>query len=183
MAAYHEPLWGQGHLDLWKSEFSLSLFGDAYAELIGRTLGRKKWPGTRHLCSFAACISSLAIDESRPRTFIKARASYHVDDVFISIQKLTRGLLKLQRDNGVEISTNINPLLAGLIQLWCKEETKWEDLLRITNLDEGDIVRASRRTVDLLRHIKNAPYLDPQIVKLAKDAFELMDKEPVKEIV
>ena len=39
------------------------------------------------------------------------------------------------------------------------------------------------RTIDLLRHIKNASYLDPQIVKLAKDAFELMDKEPVREIV
>lgn len=132
---------------------------------------------------FAACISSLAIDESRPRTYTKARAAYYVDDVFISIQKLTRNLLKLQRDNGVKISVNINPLLAGLVQLWCKEETKWEDLLRVTNLDEGDMVRAGRRTIDLLRHIKNAPYLDPKITKLAKDAFELMDKEPVKEIV
>ncbi|OGI06889.1 MAG: hypothetical protein A3I68_05870 [Candidatus Melainabacteria bacterium RIFCSPLOWO2_02_FULL_35_15] len=132
---------------------------------------------------FAACISSLAIDESRPRTYTKARASYYVDDVFISIQKLTRNLLKLQRDNGVKISVNINPLLAGLVQLWCKEETKWEDLLRVTNLDEGDMVRAGRRTIDLLRHIKNAPYLDPEITRLAKDAFELMDKEPVKEVV
>jgi len=132
---------------------------------------------------FAACVSALATDESRPRTFTKARASYHVDDVFMSMQKITRNLLKLQRDNGVEISVNINPLLAGLIQLWCKEETKWGDLLRVTNLDEGDIVRASRRTIDLLRHIKNAPYADSKIIALAKDAFELMDKEPVREIV
>ena len=132
---------------------------------------------------FAACISSLATDSSRPRTFIKARASYHVDDVFISIQKITRNLLKLQRDNGIEISVNTNPQLAGLIQLWCKEETKWEDLLRMTNLDEGDIVRASRRTIDLLRHIKNAPHLDSKITELAKYAFELMDKEPVREVV
>jgi superfamily II RNA helicase len=99
------------------------------------------------------------------------------------MQKITRNLLKLQRDNSVEISVNTNPLLAGLIQLWCKEETKWEDLLRLTNLDEGDIVRASRRTIDLLRHIKNAPYLDSKIITLAKNAFELMDKEPVKEVV
>lgn len=132
---------------------------------------------------FAAVICSLAVDESRPRTFTKARASYHVDDAFMLMQKITRNLIKLQRDSGVEISANINPLLAGLIQLWCKEETKWEDLLRMTNLDEGDIVRASRRTIDLLRHIKNAPYLDPKIINLAKEAFKLMDKEPVKEVV
>ena len=132
---------------------------------------------------FAACISSLAIDESRPRTFTKARHSYHVDDVFISIQKIVRNLIKLQRDNGVEISVNVNPLLSGLIQMWCKEETQWEDLLRSTNLDEGDIVRAARRTIDLLRHIKNAPSIDPKITKLAKDALELMDKQPVREMV
>ena len=132
---------------------------------------------------FAAIVSSLATDESRPRTYTKARHSYHVDDVFMSVQKTTRNLIKLQRDNGIEVSVNVNPLLAGLIQLWCKEETQWEDLLRSTNLDEGDIVRASRRTMDLLRHIKNAPYMDSKIIKLAKEALELMDKEPVKEVV
>ena len=132
---------------------------------------------------FAACISALAVDESRPRTFTKARVSYYVDDVFISMQKIARNLFKVQRDKGVEISTNINPLLAGLVQLWCREETKWEDLLRMTNLDEGDIVRASRRTIDLLRHIKNVPSLNLKITGLAKEAFELMDKEPVREII
>ncbi len=132
---------------------------------------------------FAACISSLAIDAPRPRTFIKARHSYHVDDTFMAIQKIVRNLIKLQRDNGIEISVNANPQLAGLIQLWCKEETLSVDLLRSTNLDEGDIVRTSRRTIDLLRHIKNAPYIDSKITNLAKDALELMDKEPVKEVV
>ena len=132
---------------------------------------------------FAACISSLAIDESRPRTYTKARPSHNVDSAFVSIQKISRDLVKLQKDNRIEISANVNPLLSGLIQLWCKEETRWEDLLHMTNLDEGDLVRAGRRTMDLLRHIKNAPYLKLEIANLAKQAFELMDKEPIKEVV
>ncbi len=132
---------------------------------------------------FAACISSLAIDTPRPRIFVKARHSYHVDDIFIAIQKIVRNLIKLQSSNGVNIPANANPQLAGLIQLWCKEETIWADLFKTTNLDEGDIVRTSRRTIDLLRHIKNAPHMNPEIIKLAKEGFELMDKEPVKEVV
>lgn len=132
---------------------------------------------------FAACISALAIDETRPRIFSRARHSYNVDDVFIEIQKIARKLFKLQRDHKIEFSCNINPLLAGIIQSWCKQETKWEDILRVTNLDEGDIVRAARRTMDLLKHIKNAPYLKKEISDLAKSALEMMDKEPVKEIV
>ena len=132
---------------------------------------------------FAACMSAVATDESRPRTFTRARPSHNVDHSFVLMQRTSRELLRLQRDHGIEIPANINPLLSGLIELWCKEETKWEDLLRMTNLDEGDIIRAARRTMDLLRHIKNAPYLNPKLNEIAKYAFEMMDKEPVKEIV
>ena len=132
---------------------------------------------------FAASMSMIAIDEGRPRTYTKARASHNVDVLYVSMQKITRELLRLQRDHGLEISTNINPLLSGLVQLWCKKEIKWEDLIRMTNLDEGDIVRAMRRTMDLLRHIQNAPYLKSEINELSKCALELMDKEPVREVV
>lgn len=132
---------------------------------------------------FAACISSIAVDESRPRTYSRARPSHNVDHTFVSMQKISRDLFRLQRDNGLDITTNINPLLAGLVQMWCEQETKWEDLLRMTNLDEGDIVRGMRRTMDLLRHIKNAPHLKNELNDLAKHALELMDKEPVREVV
>ena len=143
----------------------------------------KRHSVSMHPSEFAACISSIAIDSIRPRTFVKVRPSHNVDHAFVSIQKISRDLTKLQRDHGVEISINLTPALSGLVENWCKAETKWEDLLRMTNLDEGDIVRATRRTIDLLKHIKNAPYLNPDISNLAKNAYELMDKEPVKEIV
>ena len=132
---------------------------------------------------FAACVSCLALDEARPRTYTKVRASISFDDVFISMQKISRDLIKVQRDEGIEIPVHLNPLLSGLIQTWCKPEIEWEELLRLTNLDEGDIVRSSRRTMDLLRHIKNAPSLTSEISNLARDAFDLMNKEPVKEVV
>lgn len=141
-------------------------------------------PGPRLLPDeFAACTSSIAVDESRPRTYSRARPSHNVDHTFVSMQKISRDLFRLQRDKGLDISTNINPMLSGLIQLWCDPGTKWEDLLRLTNLDEGDLIRGARRTMDLLRHIKNAPYLNPKLNEIAKYAFELIDKEPVREVV
>ena len=132
---------------------------------------------------FAGCVSSLAIDDVRPRTYTKARASDKTEHTFNAIQKVTRDLIKEQRDHEVDIKVGFSPILSGLIQYWCKENTKWEDLLLMTNLDDGDIVRASRRTMDLLRHIKNAPYLPQKLVDLSKAALNLMDKEPVKEVV
>ena len=132
---------------------------------------------------FAACISALAIDESRPRSYSRARQSPVVDNILISMQKITRDVIKIQRDYGVEITANLNPIFSGLVELWCKEKIKWEDMLRMTNLDDGDIIRGMRRTIDLLRNIKNAPYLKKEIKELAKNAQELMDKEPVTEVL
>ena len=51
----------------------------------------------------------------------------------------------------------------------------------LTNMDEGDIVRGMRRTMDLLRHIKNGPHLKKELTDLAKYGLEMMDKEPVRE--
>lgn len=132
---------------------------------------------------FASCMSAIAIEESRPRIYARARASHNFDVAFVEMQAVWRELVREQKNKGIEVSTNLSTILTGLVGLWCKPETKWEDLLRLTNLDEGDIVRAGRRTMDLLRHIKNAPYLNPKVKDLAKNAFDLMDKEPIKEVV
>ncbi|MBI3309102.1 MAG: DEAD/DEAH box helicase [Candidatus Melainabacteria bacterium] len=132
---------------------------------------------------FAACISCLALDENRPRIFTKLRVSNKVFDQIENMNRITKEIIRVQRNNDVEISTNISSILSGLIEKWCHEDTKWEDVIIMTNLDEGDIVRAARRTMDLLRHIKNAPYMKEELKILAKNAFDLMDKEPVKEIV
>lgn len=132
---------------------------------------------------FAACVSCLAIDELRSNSFSRFRPTLIVEEIILSMQKISKKLLRVQRENNIEIKTEINPLLSGLVKYWCNEDTRWEDLFKMTNLDEGDIIRALRRTIDLLRHIKNAPYLDPNICELAKYAIELVDKEPVREFV
>lgn len=132
---------------------------------------------------FASCMSCLALEEPRPRTFVKVKPTIAVETSLVKMQKIAYSLYRTQRDKGIEAPTNLNPMLTGLINHWCKLETKWGDLIRLTNLDEGDLVRALRRTIDLLRHIKNAPHLDNKLIELAKYGFELMDKEPVREVI
>lgn len=130
---------------------------------------------------FAGCASALALDDVRPRTFSKVRPSISTSDALHSMEKTRRNLVRVQRDHGLEISTNTTTVLAGLIEFWCNPDVIWEDMLKQTNMDEGDIIRACRRTMDLLRHIKNAPYIDKDLNKLAGAAFDLMDKAPVRE--
>lgn len=132
---------------------------------------------------FGSSISALAIDSVRPRTFSTARPTISTEKIFISMEKVYRDIHKTQRDYNVEVPINVTTILAGLVEYWCKPEVKWEDLHKVTNLDEGDLVRGIRRTMDLLRHIKNAPYLEKHLGDLAKQALELMEKDPVKEDV
>jgi len=132
---------------------------------------------------FAGAISGLAIDSIRPRTFSKARPSNAYDQIYSQIHKNVRAISMLQRDNGIEDHVNYISTLAGLMEYWCDGKTKWEDMHTMANLDEGDLVRTGRRTMDLLRHIKNAPYLKQDVLNIAKAAYNLMDKEPIKEVV
>lgn len=148
------------------------------SEVLLKTDFSKLEPG-----QFAACISSLAIDSVRPRTYTKALPSFKVDETFIQMGRVSREVFRIQRDLGINFKAELTPNLAGLVELWCKKETIWADLLSYTNLDEGDIVRSGRRTMDLLRHIKNAPHLNSKTCELARHAFELMDKEPVRELL
>ena len=130
---------------------------------------------------FAACMSCLALDEGRPRIYSRLRHSYMVDDTFIQMQRVMRNIIKLQRDYALDVTIHMNPILSGMVEKWCKDDTTWDDLLSLTNMDEGDIVRGMRRTMDLLRHIKNGPHLKKELTDLAKYGLEMMDKEPVRE--
>jgi len=83
--------------------------------------------------------------------------------------------------------------LAGVVEAWACE-TPWSTLLNGVSLDEGDIVRLLRRTIDLLRQIANlgtssglgwsrrvAALVSSQLVVNAKRALTLIDRYPVND--
>jgi len=83
--------------------------------------------------------------------------------------------------------------LAGVVEAWACE-TPWSTLLNGVSLDEGDIVRLLRRTIDLLRQIANlgtssglgwsrrvAALVSSQLVMNAKRALTLIDRYPVND--
>jgi superfamily II RNA helicase len=73
-------------------------------------------------------------------------------------------------------------LSPGLTQLWA-EEADCDYLMGLTNLDEGDVVRIFRRTVDLLEQIQHAPMIDSALSDLVRQAIDGMDREPVREVL
>ena len=55
----------------------------------------------------------------------------------------------------------------------------WDELCSNTTLDEGDIVRILRRTVDVLWQIPQVPGVNARLADTARDAFAKMKRFPI----
>ena len=72
--------------------------------------------------------------------------------------------------------------LVGLIEQWALE-AEWSQVCSNTNLDEGDLVRMLRRTLDILSQLPHVPHLSDALKRNAIRAIQIMDRFPVNEMV
>jgi len=66
------------------------------------------------------------------------------------------------------------------VEQWALQ-VDWVTLCDHTSLDEGDIVRILRRTLDVLSQIPHVPYLSDTLRTTARDAKDLLNRFPVNE--
>ena len=132
-----------------------------------------------HLATVCAAIVS---ENSRPDNWIKFGLSPTVEDALDGLRDRRRQLLSIQRRHLVDIPAWLDYELTGLVEQWALG-MEWTELCQNTNLDEGDIVRLMRRTIDLLYQIPHVPHLPPQIYQTAKQAAQSIDRFPVNEVI
>lgn len=128
----------------------------------------------------AAVITALVSEEDRIESAMRIRMGPAADLALEKINKIGRSVFRLQRDFDVEIPVEFSPIFSGLTQLWADGAT-WEDIRRTSQFDEGDIVRALRRTVDLCRQIIRAPNVAEDLVNVCMDTERLIGRDEVKE--
>ena len=68
----------------------------------------------------------------------------------------------------------------GLVEAW-SQGTAWTDLISNTSLDEGDVVRIMRRTVDLLAQVPYCEAVSEQLRSHARQALRAINRFPVAE--
>lgn len=71
-----------------------------------------------------------------------------------------------------------DPYLSGQAYLWAKGAS-FEEILRLAQVPEGDIVAAFRRSIDILRQIRNAVSEDKALVDKLSEAIKLIDRDVV----
>jgi superfamily II RNA helicase len=72
--------------------------------------------------------------------------------------------------------------LIAIVEQWALG-MEWVELCENTTLDEGDVVRILRRTLDLLSQIPHVPHLPDSFLRNAYRAMQLIDRFPVNEVV
>jgi superfamily II RNA helicase len=89
-------------------------------------------------------------------------------------------LLRLQEHHDVVVPVWWEPDLMGVVKAWAEGES-WSDLIANTSLDEGDVVRLMRRTVDLLAQLPYCPAISEELRRNGRRALQMINRFPVKE--
>lgn len=94
------------------------------------------------------------------------------------IRNIKRKLEKVQSKYDIEAPLYINPYFSSLIELWV-EGAEWETVSEQIEIGEGDIVRAFKRVVDVLRQLTTIDNIPETLVFSAREAIEKIQRPPV----
>lgn len=130
----------------------------------------------------AAAIAALVTETPRPDSWVRYALSFEVEEALAGLRSTRRQLFQLQRRYNVALPMWLEYDLVSLVEQWALG-VEWVELCANTSLDEGDVVRLLRRTLDLLSQVPHIPYLPESLQRNAYRAIQLLDRFPVNEVV
>lgn len=133
----------------------------------------------------AAAVSALITEPLRPDTWTNYAPPLEVLDALrrtelqgIGLREIRRQLYQAQTRYDIAIPVWLDTQLMGLVSQWVMG-TEWNELCDNTSLDEGDIVRLLRRTIDLLWQVPQIPRVSSSLRNQAKIAIAMMKRFPI----
>ena len=135
----------------------------------------------------AAALSALITEPLRPETWTNYQCSLEVLDCFktplpnhpdLTLREIRRKLYQAQSHHDITIPVWLETQLLGLVEQWAMG-LEWQQLLENTSLDEGDLVRLFRRTIDVLWQIPQIPHIPSSLIGKAREAIALLKRFPI----
>ncbi|XP_027772858.1 DExH-box ATP-dependent RNA helicase DExH15 chloroplastic isoform X2 [Solanum pennellii] len=133
----------------------------------------------------AAVLGSLVSEGIRLRPWKNNSFVYEPSTTVLNIIDLLEeqksSLLELQEKHGVNIPCCLDSQFTGMVEAWASGLT-WKEIMMDCAMDEGDLARLLRRTIDLLAQVPKLPDIDPLLQINAKSASNVMDRPPISEL-
>lgn len=130
----------------------------------------------------AAAVAALVTETPRPDSWVRYTLASQVEEALAQLRSTRRQLFQLQRRHNVAFPIWLEYDLVALVEQWALG-VEWSELGANTSLDEGDVVRLLRRTLDLLSQIPHVPHVSRSLQRNAYRAMQLLDRFPVNEVV
>jgi superfamily II RNA helicase len=130
----------------------------------------------------AAVICALVSETPRSDSWTNYDPADEVVMTLSALRGTRRQLFQIQRRYQVALPVWMEYELVGIVENWALG-LSWTELCSNTNLDEGDIVRMLRRTVDLLSQIPYVPHASDALQANARRAIQLIDRFPINESI
>ena len=130
--------------------------------------------------ALAAVLEAISTEVNRPDLWSGYSNSPRSEEALNNLLGLRRELLHVQGRSQVVIPVWHELELMGLVEAWARG-TSWSELISNTSLDEGDVVRIMRRTVDLLSQIPYCEVISEQLRSNARFALKAINRSPVSE--
>jgi superfamily II RNA helicase len=129
----------------------------------------------------AAVLEAISTEVNRPDLWCAWPPPPAVEEALHDLRGLRRELLRQQESRSVVVPVWWEPELTGLVHAWAKGAS-WGEVIAATSLDEGDVVRVLRRTVDLLAQIPYCEAISEQLRTNSRRALKAINRFPVCEI-
>ncbi|MFN9869819.1 MAG: DEAD/DEAH box helicase, partial [Cyanobacteriota bacterium] len=129
----------------------------------------------------AGVLEAISTEVNRPDLWSAFPPPAPVEEALHDLRGLRRELQRQQESRQVVVPVWWEPELTGLVHAWAKG-TPWGDVIAATSLDEGDVVRILRRTVDLLAQVPYCEAVSEQLRTNARRALRAINRFPVCEV-
>ncbi len=128
----------------------------------------------------ASVLTCLVMEEGRLNEMQRVRFSPGVDAAITEIGRIARNVKRVQREFDIEIPVEYSAHFSGLTEMWARGAS-WEQVRHATMYDEGDVVRALRRTLDLCRQFMRAEGVPESLSEACRQVERLINRDEVRE--
>ena len=134
-----------------------------------------------HPADAAAVLTSIVTEETRRAEFLGVTPSEDATAALKEVVGIARTVDLVQRSHDVDIPVIVNPIYAGLTQIWAEHRVDWETMRLHIGFDEGDLIRCLRRTVDIARQIAHAPEVPQVTARVCREVEQLLSRDEVRD--
>ena len=129
----------------------------------------------------AAVLEAISTEVNRPDLWCGWPPPAAAEETLHDLRGLRRELQRQQERAQVVMPVWWEPELTGLVHAWA-QGAAWSEVIANTSIDEGDVVRVLRRTVDLLAQVPYAEAISERLRTQSRRALRAINRFPVCEI-